>query len=113
MSVTTATRAMAPQPIFRPVDDVVLYRCRTPTNRLCACGRVARELARRGIEAEEIRVPWRRADREEVEALTGQTVVPVVAFGDEAICDSRRILEHLRWRDDERQRASSVDRADV
>ena len=26
----------------------VLYRCRTPTNRLCACGRVARELRRRG-----------------------------------------------------------------
>ena len=51
----------------------VLYRCKTPTNRLCACGRVARELARRGIEAEERRVPWRRGEREEVEALTGQT----------------------------------------
>ena len=87
----------------------MLHRCKTPTNRLCACGRVARELARRGIEADERRVPWRRGEREEVEALTGQTVVPVLVIGGEAICDSRRIVEHLRWRDDERQRASSVD----
>ena len=87
----------------------MLHRCRTPTNRLCACGRVARELARRGIEPEEIRVPWRRAEREEVDALTGQTVVPVLEIGGEAICDSARIVEHLRWREHERQRASSVD----
>ena len=88
----------------------MLHRCRTPTNRLCACGRVARELARRGIEADERRVPWRRGEREEVVALTGQAVVPVLVVGDEAICDSRRIVEHLRWLDDERQRATSVDR---
>ena len=91
------------------MDEVVLYRCTTPTNRLCACGRVARELARRGIEAEERRVPFRRSERDEVEALTGQAVVPVLVLGGEAICDSRRIVEHLRWRDDERQRAKSVD----
>ena len=92
------------------MDAVVLHRCKTPTDRLCACGRVARELGRLGIEAEQRRVPWRRAEREEVEALTGQTVVPVLEIGGEAICDSRRILEHLRWRfGDERQRASSVD----
>ena len=89
----------------------MLHRCKTPTNRLCACGRVARELARRGIEADERRVAWRRGEREEVEDLTGQTVVPVLVLEGEAICDSRRILEHLRWRDDERQRASSVDDA--
>ncbi len=94
------------------MDPVVLHRCKTPTNRLCACGRVARELARRGIEAEEWRVPWRRGEREEVEALTGQAVVPVLVIGDEAICDSARIVEHLRWLDDERQRASSVEYAD-
>ena len=86
----------------------MLHRCKTPTNRLCACGRVARELARRGIEADERRVPWRRGEREEIEELTGQAVVPVLVIDGEAICDSRRILEHLRWRDDERQRASSV-----
>jgi glutathione S-transferase len=93
------------------MEPVVLHRCRTPTNRLCACGKVARELARRGIEAEERRVPWRRGERDEVEALTGQTVVPVLEVGGEAICDSRRIVEHLRWIDDERRRASSVDDA--
>jgi glutathione S-transferase len=91
------------------MDEVVLHRCKSPTNRLCACGRVARELARRGIAAEERRVPWRRADREEVAALTGQTTVPVLVIGGEAICDSHRIAEHLAWLDGERQRASSVD----
>ena len=91
------------------MDEVVLLRCKSPTNRLCACGRVARELARRGIAVDERRVPWRRADREEVAELTGQTTVPVLVVDGEAICDSRRIVEHLAWRDDERQRASSVD----
>ena len=78
-------------------ERVVLYRCRTPTDRLCPCGRVARELHRRGIEVEERRV--RRHEREEVDALTGQDRVPLLVIGDEAICDSRRIVEHLRWRD--------------
>jgi len=78
----------------------VLHRCKTPTNRLCACGRVARELARRGIEADEVRVPWRRGERELLEELTGQAVVPVLEIEGEAICDSRRIVEHLRWRDE-------------
>ena len=89
------------------MDDVVLHRCKTPTNRLCACGRVARELARRGIEPAEERVAWRRAERDELYELTGQRVVPVLMIDGEAICDSRRIIEHLAWRD-ERQRASSV-----
>ena len=91
------------------MDEVVLFRCRTPTDRLCACGRVARDLARRGIAAEQRRVPWRRAERADVEELTGQTTVPVLVIGGEAICDSRRIAEHLAWLDDERQRASSVE----
>jgi Glutathione S-transferase, N-terminal domain len=77
----------------------VLYRCRTPTNVLCPCGRVARELARRGIEVEERRVPWRRSLRTEVDELTGQDRVPLLVIADEAICDSHRIVEHLRWRD--------------
>jgi glutathione S-transferase len=95
------------------MDEVVLHRCKTPTNRLCACGRVARELARRGIEPSERRVAWRRSEREEVQALTGQAVVPVLVIDGEAICDSRRIVEHLAWRDDERQRASSVHRGEA
>jgi glutathione S-transferase len=91
------------------VGEAVLYRCRTPTDRLCACGRVARELARRGIDAEQERVPWRRSGRAEVDELTGQTTVPVLVIDGEAICDSRRIVEHLAWRDGERERASSVE----
>ena len=67
----------------------MLHRCKTPTNRLCACGQVARELARRGIEADERRVPWLRRERADIEELTGQTVVPVLEIGGEAICDSR------------------------
>ena len=78
---------------------MILYRCRTPTDRLCPCGRVARELRRRGIEVEVRRV--RRGEREEIEALTGQDRVPLLVIGDAAICDSRRIVEHLRWRDAE------------
>jgi glutathione S-transferase len=79
----------------------VLHRCRTPTNRLCPCGRVARELERRGLEYEERRVPWRKGDRGDVDALTGQDRVPLLVLEREAICDSRRIVEHLRWRDDQ------------
>jgi glutathione S-transferase len=75
-----------------------LYRCTTPTNWLCPCGRVARALAREGIEAEQIRVPQRRSRRPEVEALTGQRRVPVLVIDGQAICDSKRIVEHLEFR---------------
>jgi glutathione S-transferase len=80
---------------------VILYRCKSPTNRLCACGRVARELHKRGIEVEERRVPWRKSDRYEVDELTGQNRVPVLVIGREAICDSHRIVQHLRWVDEQ------------
>ena len=75
-----------------------LYRCTTPTNWLCPCGRVARALARDGIDFEAVRVPQRRARRPEVEALTGQRRVPVLVIDGEVICDSRRIVEHLKYR---------------
>ena len=77
---------------------VTLHRCRTPTNWLCPCGRVARELGRTGVEFAEVRVPWRRRDRAEVAGLSGQRTVPLLVIDDAAICDSRRIVEHLRWR---------------
>jgi glutathione S-transferase len=82
------------------VPEAVLYRCRTPTDRLCACGRVARELRDRGYRVDQRRVAWRRRNRDELEALSGQRVVPLLIVGGEAICDSRRIVEHLRWRDE-------------
>jgi glutathione S-transferase len=76
----------------------VLYRCTTPTNHLCPCGRVARELTRAGITFSEVRVPQRRDRRPEVEALSGQRRVPLLVLDGEVICDSRRIVEHLEWR---------------
>ena len=80
---------------------MTLYRCRTPTNWLCPCGRVARELRRHDVAVDEVRVARRRREREEVLALSGQHHVPVVVLGGEAICDSHRIVEHLRWRAEE------------
>jgi glutathione S-transferase len=50
---------------------------------------------------EERRVPWRKADRDEVDELTGQDRVPLLVLGRDAICDSHRIVEHLRWREPE------------
>jgi glutathione S-transferase len=75
-----------------------LYRCPTPTDWLCPCGRIARALRRRGIGHDQVRVPYRKRDRREVDALTGQRHVPVLVLEGEAICDSRRIVEHLAWR---------------
>ena len=78
--------------------NVVLHRCRTPTDWLCPCGRVERELRRREIEHDVRRVAWRGRDRDEVQALSGQHHVPLLVIDGEAICDSPRIVEHLRWR---------------
>jgi glutathione S-transferase len=75
-----------------------LYRCSTPTDWLCPCGRVARRLRRTGVETEQVRVPQRRTRRPEVEALTGQRRVPVLVIDSQAICDSRRIIEYLEQR---------------
>jgi glutathione S-transferase len=75
-----------------------LYRCSTPTDWLCPCGRVARALRQEGIDFQAVVVPQRRSRREEVEALTGQQRVPVLVLEGEPICDSRRILEHLAFR---------------
>lgn len=74
-----------------------LYRCTTPTNWLCPCGKVARALKRDAIPFTEVPVPQRRSRRPEVEALTGQRRVPVLVIDGEAICDSRRIVEHLEY----------------
>jgi glutathione S-transferase len=72
-----------------------LYRCKSPTNWLCGCGKVARKLDERGILYEEVRVPYLKRNRPEVEELTGQRWVPVLVHGDEVIHDSHRIVEYL------------------
>jgi glutathione S-transferase len=79
-----------------------LYRCRTPTDWLCPCGRVARELRGRDVPFGEVRVPHRKRERAEVRALSGQDRVPLLVIEGEAICDSKRIVEHLEYRSTER-----------
>ena len=73
----------------------ILYRCKTPTNYLCPCGRVARRLRAAGIEFAEERVAVRKRDRDEVQELSDQRWVPVLIDGDDVICDSHRIVEYV------------------
>jgi glutathione S-transferase len=75
-----------------------LYRCTTPTDWLCPCGRVARTLTREGISFEAVRVPQRRSRRPEVVALSGQERVPLLILDGEVICDSKRIISELERR---------------
>ena len=57
-----------------------LYRCKTPTDRLCPCGKVARELHGAGIdfETERVGISRKPEKRERMMELTGQPNVPVV-----------------------------------
>jgi glutathione S-transferase len=72
-----------------------LYRCKAPTDLVCRCGKVARRLRSMDIPYDEVRVPFLKRDRPEVEELTGQRWVPVLVHGEEVIADSHRILEYL------------------
>lgn len=76
-----------------------LYRCPTPTDWLCPCGKVSRALKRSGIEHQQVVVSYRRGPREEVQALSGQRRVPLLVLDGEIICDSRRILQYLSYRE--------------
>ncbi len=75
----------------------ILYRCKTPTDYLCPCGKCARRLRAAGIEFEEVRVGVMKRDRPEVEDLTGQRWVPVLVHGDEVVHDSHRIVEYVEF----------------
>ncbi len=78
---------------------MLLYRCITPTNRLCACGKVARELAAQGIafETRRVALSTKPEKRGEIVELTGQPKVPVLVGGDGvATYESARIIEGLR-----------------
>lgn len=75
----------------------VLYRCKAPTDVVCRCGKVARRLRRLEIDYQEVRVPFLKRDRLEVEDLTGQRWVPVLVHGEEVVHESHRIIEYLDW----------------
>lgn len=77
---------------------LTLYRCPNTNDWLCPCGNAARALTKHGMEAEQVHVARKREERPEIEALSGQQRVPLLVLDDgEAICDSRRIAEHLAW----------------
>lgn len=75
-----------------------LYRCITPTDRLCPCGRVARELKTAGFEFEVECVPLsaKPEQRQDIIELTGQPKVPVLVDDGRATHDSKRIIERIR-----------------
>jgi glutathione S-transferase len=75
----------------------ILYRCKTPTDWLCPCGKCARRLRAAGVSFDEVRVPVLKRDREEVDELTGQRWVPVLVDGDEIVHESHRITEYVEW----------------
>jgi glutathione S-transferase len=75
----------------------ILYRCKTPTDWLCPCGRVARKLRSAGIDYAEVRVAVRKRDREDVQELSDQRWVPLLVQGDDVICDSHRIVEFVDY----------------
>ena len=81
---------------------MILYRCPNRTNWLCRCGTVARRLNKLGVDYEQIRVPYRKSQRPEIEDMTGQRWVPVLVDGQEVIHDSHRILDYLSSRDGSR-----------
>ena len=80
------------------MSELVLYRCPTRTNILCPCGAVARRLRKLELDYRTERVPYRRAQRPEIEELTQQRRVPVLVDGEEVVHDSKRLLQYLDWR---------------
>jgi glutathione S-transferase len=76
-----------------------LYRCKTPTDHLCACGKVHRALLKAGIAVDIERVPLsaKAERRQNIVELTGQPKVPVLVEDDGRVTyDSKRIIERIR-----------------
>ena len=75
--------------------SITLYRCKTPTDHLCVCGKVARKLDELGIGYQTARVSYRRSSRPDIEKISDQQYVPVLVDGEKVVSDSKRILEYL------------------
>jgi glutathione S-transferase len=59
----------------------------------CAAARQAIENV--GAEVELVEVPYARAERNEVAALSGQRRVPILVDGDQVVVGSRAVVAHL------------------
>lgn len=68
---------------------IQLYRAPWSTN----CERVTLGLGHKGLEADSVWIDY--SDRSAVEQVSGQPLVPVVAFSGEVVHDSTRILRRL------------------
>jgi glutathione S-transferase len=73
----------------------------------CAAARQA--FANVGVEYEAIEVPRDRSARDEVVALSGQPLVPVIVDGATVVWDSQRIVRYLYSTYDPAARARSID----
>ena len=63
-----------------------------------ACWRVQKALDEQGIEYEVVKAPLRRGARTDVQAISGQAVVPVIEFEDGAAyrAESKEMAERIR-----------------
>ena len=61
------------------------------------------------IDYAEVRVPFLKRDRPEVDELSGQRWVPVLVDGEQVVADSHRILEYLEHLEGARAKATSAD----
>ncbi|WP_217915430.1 glutathione S-transferase N-terminal domain-containing protein [Miltoncostaea marina] len=77
----------------------------------CAAARQAIENV--GAPVELVEVPYDRAERDEVERVSGQRRVPVLLDGDEVVVDSRRIVRHLYSRHGDGSFARSIAELDA
>ena len=79
---------------------VKLHRCSLTFLKMDghACWRVQKALDEQGIEYEVVKVPMRRGARSEVEALSGQKVVPLIEYEDGTAyrAESKEMAERIR-----------------
>jgi glutathione S-transferase len=79
---------------------VKLLRCSTMWLKINGhpCWKVQKALDEQGIDYEVVKVPMRRGARTEVEALTGQRIVPVIEFEDGTAyrAESKEMVDRIR-----------------
>jgi glutathione S-transferase len=74
-----------------PTPQLILYhRWKCPW---CAAARQAIDNV--GVEVELVEVPYPRAERAMVVAISGQPRVPVLVDGEDVVVDSRHVVRHL------------------